>query len=56
MTVAILIAGEIFALVDLAGADPGHADVIAGSMAAGLTAILIAAVQGVARRENPRAP
>ncbi len=48
MTVAILVAGEIFALVDLASGDPGHADVIAGSMAAGLTAILIAAIQGSA--------
>ena len=53
MTVAILVAGETFALVDLATGDPGHADVIAGSMAAGLTAILIAAIQGSARREQP---
>ncbi len=48
MTVAILVVGEIFALVDLATGEPGHADVIAGSMAAGLTAILIAAIQGSA--------
>jgi hypothetical protein len=48
MTVAILVVGETFALVDLASGDAGHADVIAGSMAAGLTAILIAAIQGSA--------
>jgi hypothetical protein len=48
MTVAILIAGEIYTLVDLASGHPGHADIIAGSMAAGLTAILIAAIQGSA--------
>lgn len=46
MTVAILVAGEIYALVDLASGEPDHADIIAGSMAAGLTAILIAAIQG----------
>jgi hypothetical protein len=45
MTVAILIVGEIYALVDLASGSPDHADVIAGSMAAGLAAILIAAIQ-----------
>ena len=53
MTVAILVTGETFALVDLASGDPGHADIIAGSMAAGLTAILIAAIQGSARSESP---
>jgi hypothetical protein len=52
MTVLILIAGEIYALVDLASGDPGHADLIAGSMAAGLTAILIAAIQGSLQRED----
>ncbi len=52
MTVAILLAGETFALVDLASGDPGHADLIAGSMAAGLAAILIAAIQGSARHEE----
>jgi hypothetical protein len=35
MTVAMLLAGEVFALIDLATDDPAHADVIAGSMAAG---------------------
>ena len=49
---AILIAGEIYALVDLAAGNPDHADVVAGSMAAGLTAILIAAIQGSARPEE----
>lgn len=53
MTVAILVAGETYALVDLASGDPGHADIIAGSMAAGLAAILIAAIQGSARRQSP---
>lgn len=48
-TVAILVAGEVIALADLASGDPGHADVIAGSMAAGFTAILVAAIQGSAR-------
>jgi hypothetical protein len=52
MTVLILVAGEVYALVDLASGDPGHADVIAGSMAAGLAAILIAAIQGSLRRED----
>jgi hypothetical protein len=56
MTVLILLAGEIYALVDLATGDPGHADVIAGSMAAGLTAILVAAIQGSPRREDERDP
>ena len=56
MTVAILLAGEIYALVDLASGDPGHADLIAGSMAAGLTAILIAAIQGSLRRDDEPAP
>lgn len=56
MTVAILIAGEIYALVDLASADPNHADIVAGSMAAGLTAILIAAIQGSARGGSSPAP
>lgn len=46
MTVAILIAGEVYALVDLATDNPDHADIIAGSMAAGVAAILIAAIQG----------
>jgi hypothetical protein len=49
MTVGILLAGEIYALVDLATDTPDHADIIAGSMAAGLAAILIAAIQGSAQ-------
>jgi hypothetical protein len=56
MTVAILVAGEVYALVDLAGGDPGHADIIAGSMAAGLAAILIAAIQGSLQRRDERDP
>jgi hypothetical protein len=50
MTVLILVGGETYALVSLATGDPNHADIVAGSMAAGLTAILIAAVQGSAQR------
>jgi len=50
MTVGILLAGEVYTLVDLATDNPDHADVIAGSMAAGVVAILIAAIQGSARR------
>jgi hypothetical protein len=46
MTVAILLTGEVYALVDLATDSPDHADIIAGAMAAGVAAILIAAVQG----------
>ena len=53
MTVGILLAGEIYALVDLATDNPDHADIIAGSMAAGVVAILIAAIQGSGRREEP---
>ena len=50
MTVAILLAGEVYALVDLASESPDHADIIAGAMAAGVAAILIAAIQGSAGR------
>jgi hypothetical protein len=46
MTAAILLVGEIYALIDLATNSPDHADIIAGSMAAGVAAILIAAIQG----------
>ena len=46
MTVAILLTGEVYALIDLATDSPGHADVIAGSMAAGVTAILVTAILG----------
>lgn len=46
MTVATLLAGEVYALIDLATNEPDHADIIAGSMAAGVAAILIAAIQG----------
>lgn len=54
MTVAILIAGEACAMVALARDVPESADLIAGSMAAGVTAILIAAIQGATQaREAP---
>ena len=56
MTVAILIAGEIYALVDLATNEPDHADIIAGSMAAGVAAILIAAIQGSLGRGEAARP
>ncbi|HEX5713009.1 MAG TPA: hypothetical protein VFX85_06825 [Solirubrobacterales bacterium] len=46
MTVAILLTGEVYALIDLATDSPDHADIIAGSMAAGVTAILVTAVLG----------
>jgi hypothetical protein len=51
MTVAILLAGETYALIDLATDRPDHADIIAGAMAAGVTAIMIAAIQGSVRRD-----
>jgi hypothetical protein len=50
MTAGILLAGEVYALVDLATDSPDHADIIAGSMAAGVAAILIAAIQGSTQR------
>ena len=54
MTVLILLVGETFALASLATNDPGHADVVAGSIAAGAAALLIAAVLGLGRgREAP---
>jgi hypothetical protein len=56
MTVGILLAGEIYALVDLATDNPDHADIIAGSMAAGAVAILIAAIQGSAKRGEDASP
>jgi hypothetical protein len=56
MTVGILLAGEVYALVDLATDNPDHADIIAGSMAAGVVAILIAAIQGSAKREDDGPP
>lgn len=56
MTAGILLAGEVYALVDLATNSPDHADIIAGAMAAGVAAILIAAIQGSARREEPAPP
>jgi len=56
MTVAILLAGEVYALVDLATDDPGHADIIAGSMAAGVVAILVAAAQGSLQRGGAAEP
>lgn len=56
MTAAILLAGEVYALVDLATDNPDHADIVAGSMAAGVAAILIAAIQGSARRAEDSPP
>jgi hypothetical protein len=50
ITVGILLAGEVYCLVDLATNSPDHADIIAGSMAAGVTAILVAAIQGSIQR------
>jgi len=52
VTVLILLAGEVYALVALHNNDPNHADIIAGAMAAGVVAILTAAIQGAA--EDPR--
>lgn len=52
MTAAILLIGEVYALVGLATDNPDHADIIAGAMAAGVAAILIAAIQGSTRREG----
>jgi glutamine synthetase len=46
LTVLILVGGQTFALADLATATPDHADIIAGSMAAGIVALLVAAVIG----------
>lgn len=43
MTVAILLTGEVYALLDLATDSADHADIIAGAMAAGVTAILVTA-------------
>ena len=56
MTAGILLAGEIYALIDLATDSPDHADIIAGSMAAGVVAILIAAIQGSAQRGESASP
>ena len=56
MTVAILLTGEVYALVDLATDSPDHADIIAGSMAAGVTAILVTAALGSSAREEPQKP
>jgi len=54
MTVLILIAGETYAMVALARDVPEGADLIAGSMAAGVAAIMIAAIQGATQaREAP---
>lgn len=55
VTVLILLVGEIYALVALASNDPNHADIIAGAMAAGVVAILTAAIQGSAEppQEKP---
>jgi hypothetical protein len=56
MTAGILLAGEVYALVDLATDSPDHADIVAGSMAAGVAAILIAAIQGSFQRGEDAAP
>lgn len=53
VTVLILLVGETYALVALATDDPAHADIIAGAMAAGLVAILTAAIQGSLKRRAP---
>jgi hypothetical protein len=50
MTVVILLLGETIALISLWTRDHAHADVVAGSMAAGVAAILIAAVLGMSNR------
>jgi len=50
VTVLILLVGETYALISLATDDPAHADIVAGAMAAGLVAILAAAVQGAAEK------
>ena len=56
ITVGILLAGEVYCLVDLATDSPDHADIIAGSMAAGAMAILVAAIQGSIRRDDAAPP
>ncbi len=53
VTVLILLAGEVYALVALYENDPNHADIIAGAMAAGVVAILTAAIQGAAEERTP---
>lgn len=55
VTVLILLAGEIYALTALYDNNPNHADIIAGAMAAGVVAILTAAIQGAAE-EPPEKP
>jgi hypothetical protein len=54
VTVLILLAGEVFALAALYESDPGHADIVAGAMAAGVVAILTAAIQGAAEAPERR--
>ena len=56
VTVALLIAGETYALAAIANDDPIHADIVAGAMAAGVVAILTAAAQGggPAREEDEK--
>jgi hypothetical protein len=57
VTVAILIAGETYALLAIADARSAHADIVAGAMAAGVVAILTAALQGaIAERSQPEPP
>jgi hypothetical protein len=56
VTVLILLVGEIYCLAALASADPSHADIIAGAMAAGVVAILTAAIQGSAAQPGGQRP
>jgi hypothetical protein len=57
VTVAILIGGETYALLAIADAKSAHADIVAGAMAAGVVAILTAALQGaIAERSEPKGP
>ena len=53
VTVLILLVGEIYCLAALANADPSHADIIAGAMAAGVVAIGTAAIQGAGTEPGP---
>jgi hypothetical protein len=62
VTVAILLAGETYALIAIAEHDPAlgaaaaHADVVAGAMVAGVVAILAAALQGVVAERGQISP
>jgi hypothetical protein len=54
VTVLILLVGEVYALVSLATDNPNHADIVAGALAAGVVAILTAAIQGSAEAPAER--